>query len=37
MSLREKYNKEIALTLKEKLGIQNVMDIPKLEKIVLNM
>jgi large subunit ribosomal protein L5 len=37
MSLKEKYTKEIALKLKEKLGIQNVMDIPKIEKIVLNM
>jgi large subunit ribosomal protein L5 len=37
MSLREKYNKDIAPKLKEKLGIKNVMDIPKLEKVVLNM
>jgi len=37
MSLREKYNKDIAPKLKEKLEIKNVMDIPKLEKVVLNM
>ncbi len=37
MSLKEKYNKEIAPSLKSKLSIQNVMDVPKLEKIVLNM
>ena len=37
MSLREKYKKEISPVLKEKLEIQNVNNIPKLEKIVLNM
>ena len=37
MYLKEKYNREIAPSLKEKLGIKNVMQIPKLEKIVLNM
>lgn len=37
MSLREKYNKDIAPKLQEKLEIKNIMDIPKLEKIVLNM
>lgn len=37
MSLKEKYNKDIAPKLKEKLEIANVMDIPKLEKVVLNM
>ncbi len=35
--LKEKYNKEIAAALKEALKIDNVMDIPKLEKVVLNM
>lgn len=35
--LKEKYNNEIAAALKEILKIDNVMDIPKLEKIVLNM
>jgi len=37
MSLREKYNKEVAPKLQEKLGIKNVMQIPKIEKVVLNM
>jgi large subunit ribosomal protein L5 len=37
MSLREKYKKEVAPKLKEKLGIDNVMQVPKIEKIVLNM
>ncbi len=37
MSLREKYNKEIVPALQKKLGIKNIMDVPKLEKVVLNM
>ena len=37
MSLREKYNKEVAPKIKKELGIENVMEIPKLEKVVLNM
>lgn len=37
MQLKEKYNKEIAPSLKEKLKCSNVMEIPKIEKIVLNM
>lgn len=37
MSLREKYTKEIVPSLKEKLEIKNIMDVPKLEKVVLNM
>jgi large subunit ribosomal protein L5 len=37
MSLREKYTKEVAPKLQEKLGIKNVMQIPKIEKVVLNM
>ena len=35
--LKEKYLKEIAPALKEKLNISNVMEIPKIEKVVLNM
>lgn len=35
--LKEKYNKEIASQLKADLGIQNVMDVPRLSKIVVNM
>lgn len=34
---KEKYYKELAPKLKEELGIANVNDIPKLEKIVVNM
>ena len=35
--LKEKYNKEIVPALKEKLEISNIMEVPKLEKVVLNM
>ena len=35
--LRLKYRDEIAPQLKEKFGYKNIMEIPKLEKIVLNM
>ena len=35
--IQEKYLKEIAPALKEKLNISNVMEIPKIEKVVLNM
>lgn len=35
--LKEKYNAEIAQALKEKLELANVMEIPRLEKIVVNM
>lgn len=34
---KEKYYKELAPKLKKELGIANVNDIPKLEKIVVNM
>lgn len=37
MSLREKYIKEIVPDLKQKLWLDNVMNVPKLEKVVLNM
>jgi len=37
MSLKTKYDKDIAPKLKEKLQIDNVMNVPKVEKIVLNM
>lgn len=37
MSLKETYNKEIVWKLKESLKIDNIMDVPKLEKVVLNM
>jgi len=35
--LKEKYLKEIVPTLKDKLQTSNIMEIPKLEKVVLNM
>lgn len=35
--LKEKYYKELAPQLREQLGIANVNDIPKLDKIVVNM
>ena len=37
MSLKEKYSKEIVPALKEKLGYKSVMQVPKLEKITINM
>lgn len=35
--LKEKYLNEIVPALKEKLEIQNIMEVPKVEKVVLNM
>ncbi len=35
--LKARYNDEIAAQLQQQLGIQNVMQIPKIEKIVINM
>jgi large subunit ribosomal protein L5 len=35
--LRDRYREEIAPALKEKFGYENVMQIPRLEKIVVNM
>lgn len=35
--LKVKYNEEIALRLKEELGLENPMQTPRLEKIVVNM
>lgn len=35
--LKEKYLKEIVPALKEKLGLSNIMEVPKIEKVVLNM
>jgi large subunit ribosomal protein L5 len=35
--LKEKYAKEVAPALKKEFGIDNVMAVPRLEKIVLNM
>lgn len=35
--MKEKYVKEIRPVLQEKFGYKNVMEIPKLEKVVINM
>lgn len=35
--LKEKYLKEIVPALKESLNISNIMEVPKIEKVVLNM
>ena len=35
--LKEKYRAEVAPALKQKFGYKNVMEIPRLEKIVINM
>lgn len=35
--LQEIYKKEILPALKEKLGLQNIMEVPHLEKITINM
>lgn len=37
MNLKEKYKKEVVPALKEKFGYKSVMQVPKLEKIVINM
>lgn len=36
-TLKEQYENVVKATLKQQLSIQNVMDIPRIEKIVLNM
>ena len=36
-TLKEQFEKELKLEIQKKLGITNVMDIPRIEKIVLNM
>jgi large subunit ribosomal protein L5 len=37
MNLKERYKKEIVPALKEKFGYKSIMQVPKLEKIVVNM
>ncbi len=37
MNLKNHFQKEIVPNLKEKLGYKSVMDVPKLEKITINM
>ena len=36
-TLKQKYNSEIVPALQQELNLQNIMQVPKLEKIVLNM
>ena len=36
-SLKEQYEKDLRPRLQEKFGLKNVMDIPRVEKVVLNM
>ena len=36
-TLKEKYTSEIAPQLKEELGLENVMEVPRITKITLNM
>ncbi len=35
--LKEKYENEVVPALMEKFGYKNIMEVPKLEKIVINM
>jgi large subunit ribosomal protein L5 len=35
--MHKKYNEEVKLALKEKLGYKNIMEVPKLQKIVLSV
>ncbi len=35
--LKQRYNDEIRAALKEQLGLVNIMEVPRLEKIVVNM
>lgn len=37
MNLKEKYKKEIAPALKKQLGYKSIMQVPKLNKIIINM
>lgn len=36
-TLKERYKSEIAIKLKEELGLSNVMEVPRITKITLNM
>jgi large subunit ribosomal protein L5 len=35
--LKERYDTEVRAALKESLGLSNIMEVPRLEKIVINM
>ena len=36
-NLKQKFNKEMVPVLQEKLGMNNVMAVPRLKKVVINM
>ncbi len=36
-NLKQKYNETVVPALREKFGISNLMDVPKLDKVVVNM
>ena len=35
--LQEKYKKEVVSSLMKSLSLQNIMEVPRLEKVVLNV
>ena len=37
LGLRQRYDTEVRAALKEELGLSNIMQVPKLVKIVVNM
>lgn len=37
LKLKEKYNKEVVVKMKEKFGYKNDLAVPKLEKVVINL
>ena len=37
MTLKEKYTKEVVPALMSKYGYKSIMEVPKLEKVVINM
>jgi len=36
-NLRDRYNNELKASLQEKLGMKNIMAVPRLTKVVINM
>ena len=37
MKIKEYYNKDVALKMKEEFGYKNIMAVPKMEKVTLNI
>lgn len=37
MTIKEKYNKKVVAGMKEKFGFKNVMQVPKIDKVVVNV